>query len=63
MDLTDLRPLLELRTLESVLIPAQCKDIAFLREHPGIKRLSYKKLTQPAYEFWEEWDKKQRAQE
>jgi len=53
-DLIDLRPLLEMRDLEAVLIPRQCKDIAFLRDHPTLKRISYKKLTQPAYEFWEE---------
>jgi serine/threonine protein kinase len=58
VDVTDLRPLLAIRTLEAVVIPSQCKDIAFLREHAGIKRLSYKKITQPAYEFWEEFDRK-----
>jgi serine/threonine protein kinase len=54
--LTDLRPLMDIVTLESVLIPLQCKDIEFLRRHPGIKRISYKKLTQPAAEFWREFD-------
>ncbi|MHA3770043.1 protein kinase domain-containing protein [Verrucomicrobiota bacterium sgz303538] len=58
VDLTDLHPLMEIKTLESVLIPAQCKDIEFLRNHPSLKRLSYKKLTQPEYEFWEEFDAK-----
>lgn len=55
-DLIDLKPLLEMTSLESVLIPTQCKKIEYLRDHPSIKRLSYKKLTQPAYEFWEEFD-------
>jgi len=55
-NLTDLRPLLAITTLEGVVIPAQCKDIAYLRQHPGLKRLSYKKLTQPAEEFWTEYD-------
>ncbi|TCO93545.1 serine/threonine protein kinase [Chthoniobacter flavus] len=54
--LTDLRPLMEIATLESVLIPLQCKDIAFLRNHPGIKRLSYIKMTEPAEEFWKAFD-------
>ena len=54
--LTDLRPLLSIPTLEAVVIPAQCKDIAFLRQHPGIRRLSYKKLTQPVEQFWAEFD-------
>nr|MDQ3624716.1 protein kinase [Verrucomicrobiota bacterium] len=56
IDLVDLTPLMEIKTLETVLIPKQCKDIAFLRAHPSIKRLSYKKTTQPAYEFWEQFD-------
>jgi Leucine-rich repeat (LRR) protein len=55
-DLTDLHPLMAMKQLDAVVIPAQCKDIAFLREHPTLKRLSYKKLTQPAYEFWQEFD-------
>ncbi len=54
--LTDLRPLLAITTLESLVIPAQSKDIEFLRQHPGLKRLSYKKLTQPVEEFWTEYD-------
>lgn len=54
--LVDLRPLLELKQLEGVIIPSHCKEIAFLRDHPTLKRLSYKKLTQPAAEFWQELD-------
>jgi len=55
-DLTDLHPLTTIATLESVVIPLQCKDIEFLRHHPGIKRLSYKRLTQTAEDFWREFD-------
>jgi len=55
-DLIDLRPLLDMPALEAVVIPRQCKEVAFLRGHPTLKRLSYKKITQPAYEFWEEFD-------
>ncbi len=54
--LTDLRPLLAITTLEGVVVPAQCRDLELLRKHPGIKRLSYKKLTQPAEEFWAEYN-------
>jgi len=54
--LNDLHPLMDIVTLESVVIPLQCKDIAFLRNHPGIKRLSYVKLTQSAEDFWKEFD-------
>jgi serine/threonine protein kinase len=57
-DLIDLKPLLEMTSLESVLIPTQCKKIDYLRDHPTIKRISYKRLTQPAYEFWDEFDAK-----
>ena len=59
--LTDLHPLMEISTLESVVIPLQCKDIDFLRKHPGIKRLSYVKLTQSAADFWKEFDARQAA--
>ena len=57
--LVDLHPLMEIGTLETVVIPMQCKDIAFLRKHPGIKRLSYVKLTQPVEDFWKEIDAKE----
>jgi hypothetical protein len=55
-NLIDLHPLTTIATLESVVIPLQCKDIEFLRHHPGIKRLSYKKMTQTAEDFWKEFD-------
>ncbi len=55
-DLTDLHPLSEIDTLESLIIPAHCKDIEFLRNHPSIKNLSFTRLTQPASEFWQKWD-------
>jgi serine/threonine protein kinase len=58
--LTDLRPLLVIVTLESVIIPQQCKDIEFLRGHPGIKRLSYKKMTESVEEFWKDFDARAR---
>ncbi len=59
--LTDLHPLMEIATLEGVLIPLQCKDIAFLRNHPGIKRLSYQKMTEPVEEFWKTYDARKAA--
>jgi hypothetical protein len=55
-NLTNLHPLMTIATLDSVVIPLQCKDIEFLRHHPGIKRLSYKKMTQPVEDFWKEFD-------
>jgi len=54
--LTNLRPLMSIVTLESVLLPMQCKEIEFLRGHAGIKRISFRKLTQPVGEFWREYD-------
>ncbi len=56
--LTDLRPLLEIVTLESVIIPQQCKDIEYLRNHPGIQRISYKKMTESAGDFWKDFDRR-----
>ena len=60
-NLTDLKPLMEIVTLESVLLPAQARNIDFLRKHPGIKRISYKKATQTAEDFWKEFDKTKRG--
>ena len=54
--LTDLHPLMEIATLESVIIPMQIKDIAFLRNHRGIKRISYLKMTESAEDFWKAYD-------
>ena len=47
---------MEIVTLESVLLPMHCTDIDFLRHHPNLKRLSYKKSTQSTEEFWKEFD-------
>jgi serine/threonine protein kinase len=55
-EVANLKPLMEIVTLESVLLPAQCEDIAFLRGHPNLKRISYKRITQSAAEFWAEFD-------
>jgi hypothetical protein len=37
----------------------QCKDIAFLRNHPTLKRLSYQKMTEPVDDFWKTYDARQ----
>jgi serine/threonine protein kinase len=55
-DLYDLSPLAKMEHLEAVIIPRQCKDIEFLRNHPTLRRISYKKLTEPAPEFWKAFD-------
>ena len=53
-DLTDLHPLMQMKKLVSVVIPTQCKDIDFLRDHPSIENLSYTRLTDSAADFWKE---------
>jgi tetratricopeptide (TPR) repeat protein len=58
---TDLKPLLAMQQLESAILPAQCTDIEYLRGHPSLRRLSYKKLTQSVDEFWKEFDAKKAA--
>jgi serine/threonine protein kinase/Flp pilus assembly protein TadD len=55
-ELFDLTPLAQMDQLEAVIIPRHCKDIEFLRNHPTLRRLSYKKLTEPAPEFWNAFD-------
>jgi hypothetical protein len=47
---------MDMDQLEAVIIPRHCKDIDFLRNHPTLKRLSYKKLTEPAADFWKAYD-------
>ena len=58
-ELVDLHPLMQMKKLESVIIPAHSQDIAFLRDHPGIEHLSFTRLTQTAEDFWKQWDAKQ----
>jgi len=55
-ELYDLTPLMDIPTLEGVLIPTQCKEVSYLRSHPTLKRLSYKKQTQTVAEFFAELD-------
>ena len=55
-DLLDLKPLMECTDLEKLLLPASARAIGFLRGHPGLKQLSFRKIDQPADEFWREFD-------
>jgi hypothetical protein len=61
-NLADVRPLLGIKTLESVILPAQCKDVGFLRDHPGLRRIAYQKTPtgRTAEEFWQEFAAKRR---
>jgi serine/threonine protein kinase len=59
-NVSDVRPLLAIKSLESVILPTQCKEVGFLREHPSLKRISYKRPPQSAQEFWQEFASKRR---
>ncbi len=54
--LTDLTPLREARKLQTLLLPAQAREIGFLRNIKSLKFLSYRDITQPAADFWKERD-------
>ncbi len=56
--LTDFRPLLACKALESLLLPANARDIAYLREHKTLKFLSTKPIPQPVADFWKDRDAK-----
>jgi len=55
-DLKDLKPLSQMKQLEAVILPKQFKDVEFLRNHPSLKRISYKKLTETKESFWAAFD-------
>jgi Leucine-rich repeat (LRR) protein len=60
--ITDLSPLLDIPSLEWVILPPLAKNVEALREHRGIKRLSFdgdditSRLDQSAADFWKAWD-------
>jgi serine/threonine protein kinase/Leucine-rich repeat (LRR) protein len=59
--ITDLSPLAEIRTLETVILPPNAKNIEVLRKLPKLKQLGYKFASnsplQTAEEFWAEFDR------
>ena len=63
----DVSPLAGIRTLESVTLPPLARNVDALRNHPNLKRLSFKrdstftKAAQSVEEFWEMWDKGKEA--
>jgi serine/threonine protein kinase/Leucine-rich repeat (LRR) protein len=61
VQIKDLSPLLEIKTLETVILPQDAANIEVLRKHANLKRLGYKNPGQPAGEFWAEYDHKQKA--
>jgi serine/threonine protein kinase len=57
-ELNDFRPLLLCEDLESLILPKHARDIAYLRDHKGLKSLSYRNPNQPVADFWREFDSK-----
>ena len=46
-------PLSQVKQLETLTIPAQIKEIEFLRQLPSLKRIGFSEATlEPAEEFW-----------
>ena len=56
--LTNLQPLEDCRTLERLLLPRNAKNIEFLRNHPTLKYLSARGLSEPVAQFWADYDKR-----
>ncbi len=56
--INDLKPLVECRSLEKLVLPRNAKGIEFLRNHPKLKFLSAKGLSEPVAEFWADYDKR-----
>lgn len=54
--LADVSPLKQVATLQRLLLPPSARDIEFLRGMKSIQTLSYKNLSQPAADFWKEFD-------
>jgi hypothetical protein len=69
--ITDLSPLTQCPTLESITLPSKAKDIEFLRQFTKLRRISYAEhlkegstTFQPdktAEQFWKEYDAKNNA--
>ncbi len=56
-ELSDLTQLSEFRFLETLTIPAQSKDIHFLRQMPSLKRLGFTEADlRPPAEFWKAYE-------
>ena len=56
--ITDFSPLKECRSLEKLILPHNAKNIDFLRNHPKLKFLSSRGLSEPVTEFWADFDRR-----
>jgi tetratricopeptide (TPR) repeat protein/tRNA A-37 threonylcarbamoyl transferase component Bud32 len=54
--ITDLSPLKECTSLEKLILPPNAGDIAFLRDFPNLKEISYRKPLIAAADFWKAYD-------
>jgi Leucine-rich repeat (LRR) protein len=59
--ITDLSPLVQIKTLEAVVLPPNAKNIEVLRRHPTLKKIGYKLSGSApllnAEDFWAEYDR------
>ncbi len=63
----DISVLAKIPTLGNLTLPALAQNVEALKNHPGIKRLSFtydstlNRAAQTAEEFWQEWDQQQKS--
>jgi eukaryotic-like serine/threonine-protein kinase len=58
--ITDLSPLADMKSLDSITLPPGAKNIDFLREFPKLTKIGYKSdknIPQAAADFWAEYDR------
>ena len=59
--LTDISPLKDCTGPTSLTLPPHARDIEFLRNKPGLQKLSFTSELKPVAEFWKEYDAKKAA--
>ena len=57
-NITDFSPLMECRSLEKLVLPHNARKIDILRNHPTLKFLGNKGLSEPVAEFWSDYDRR-----
>ena len=58
--LTDISPLKDCIGPQELTLPPQARDIEFLRNKPGLLKLSFTSELKPVAEFWKEYDAKKK---